>query len=423
MNAKKILKKFIRKAINFLPKPLKYALFRRLVQLPDNLSPDITFKLAETKEELESAFGLLHDSYVEVGLMKPDPSGLRVTAYHALPSTITIIGISQKNVVATLTIIRDSPLGLPSDNFVDLKNLRLGGARIAEISALAIQPKYRGRLLFYLLKHMYEWCVHYLGVDHLIAVLTTDSKSHELYESVLFFNPIEGKIESNYSFSNFRPVIAEHLDLNHAYGLFKKFYNQKEKGQNLYSFFTEEKVENLKYPSRDYFKVDYPVMNLDLFNYFFIHKTMALKNMTETQVEKLKKSFEGYPLEKAFKKVSTSTNNIIPLKKRGSNLRFNIALKAFSIDENGKKSDIQILDISEGGIRITSKEKMADAFTVIAFLGKNKISKIQVKKIWMKDDGVVGLSIEHPDENWFEMLDYFHKSFTKPETPYLKKLG
>ena len=41
---------------------------------------EVTYKVAETRQEREAAFRLLHQAYVERALMEPRPSGMRVTA-------------------------------------------------------------------------------------------------------------------------------------------------------------------------------------------------------------------------------------------------------------------------------------------------------------------------------------------------------
>ncbi|MCB0350866.1 MAG: hypothetical protein KDD38_06765, partial [Bdellovibrionales bacterium] len=80
-------RRFLRICFSALPKFLKHPLMRSMIHIEYNLSSDYTFKIAETKEELEQAFRILHDAYVEMKFMNPDPSGLRVTLYHAIPHT------------------------------------------------------------------------------------------------------------------------------------------------------------------------------------------------------------------------------------------------------------------------------------------------------------------------------------------------
>jgi hypothetical protein len=52
--------------------------------------------------------------------------------------------------------MRDSVKGLPADAIVDLKGFRTTKITIAEISALTILPKWRGKIFFPLMKFLYE---------------------------------------------------------------------------------------------------------------------------------------------------------------------------------------------------------------------------------------------------------------------------
>ncbi len=80
----------VRNSVSRLPKSWRFKLFRSMVQCDPAPDPRLELKIADTQEELEACFALLHDAYVAAGFMKPDPSGMRVTPYHALPTTTTL---------------------------------------------------------------------------------------------------------------------------------------------------------------------------------------------------------------------------------------------------------------------------------------------------------------------------------------------
>ena len=65
-------------------------------------------KIASSIDEWRDAFALVHDSYLRAGLSEPRASGLRVTPYHLLPTTSTLIARYDGDVVGTLTLICDS---------------------------------------------------------------------------------------------------------------------------------------------------------------------------------------------------------------------------------------------------------------------------------------------------------------------------
>jgi hypothetical protein len=101
---------------------------------------DVT--LAQDTETVDAAFRLVHDRYVARGYMEPDPSGWRLTSYNAVPATKMFVAQRERGVQGTLTVIRDSPMGLPMDELYgeEMACLREEGRRVAEVSALAAEP-------------------------------------------------------------------------------------------------------------------------------------------------------------------------------------------------------------------------------------------------------------------------------------------
>lgn len=399
---KLILKKFFER----IPKKIKYFLYRKLIRVPSALPAGLIFKIAETREELEAALALLHNSYVEVGLMKAHPSGLRVTPYHMLPSSTTLVGKVNDEVVATVTIIRDSQMGLPSDVFVDLDKLRQGGDRIAEISALAIKRGYRGQLLLHLMKFLYESCVKYLGINHLVATLTTDSGSHQLYEAILFFEPVQARVETNYAFSNFRPVIAEHLNLDLAFGKFEKFYSSVKKSSDLFQFFTKDVLTCNRFPERQYNQIDYPVLSESDFRYFFTERSNVLDKMNVEQLRAAQIIFKGHAEEEIITE-ALGKKNVISLNTFTKRNRYEVSLTAISKFDDQLQS-IRILNISREGLKISSEKKIKGSSVDLIIKGPDGISqKIHAEKSWENGHGVYGLKIVKSNPVWQEMIDYF----------------
>ena len=281
---------------NLLPKPLRAKIYRRVISVSEEIPENIHFKLASSKDELAQAFCILHDAYVGCKLMKPHPSGMRVTPYHALPTTYTLIAINTEtgNVIGTLSIVCDSDFGLPSAELIGYEQLIRDRYSYAEISALAIKKEFKGQMLFPLMKFMYETCVDLLNVDKVIAVLDAHSRAPELYESLLFFQRINQIIHTDYAFSNYKPVVAEILDLNWAREKYRSQYRKAPVHRNLFSFFTELSLDNFKLPSH---KSVIPKLDEELFHYFFCEATSCLQEMTPKQAIVLKNLYKGLPQE------------------------------------------------------------------------------------------------------------------------------
>jgi len=146
-------------------------------------------KVADSLDDVTAALSLVHDSYVELGLMAPHPSGLRLLPHHLLPETRILLALEQDEVVATLTLIPDTAYGLPLDEVYRerLAPSRGQGRRAAELSSLALAPRYRRHdILFHLIKLMHR-CAEALAIDDIWVVVAP--KHGRFYQNVMLFEP------------------------------------------------------------------------------------------------------------------------------------------------------------------------------------------------------------------------------------------
>ncbi len=268
------VRKMLRRALAALPRKRRFALYRSFVDCDPAPSERLQLKIAETTEELEACFRLLHDAYVSSGFMKPHPSGMRVTLYHALPTTTTLCAKWDGEVVGTMSLIRDSAFGFPLQAIFDLSGVRAEEGNIAEVSALAVHPRFRktgGAILFPLMKFMYEYCTSFFDTRHL--VIAVNPNRIELYESLLFFQRLAANVVDNYDFANGAPAIGAWLDLRHAPTIFEAAYGGKPARKNLHAYFTATDLPNIQWPRRRYYTTNDPVLTPDLLDHFFNVRT------------------------------------------------------------------------------------------------------------------------------------------------------
>ena len=121
----------LRRFFSVLPQSLRFAIYRSMVDCDPEPDKRLELKIAETREELEACFRILHDAYVASGFMKPDPSGMRVTIYHALPTTTTLCAKYDGRVVGTISMIREGVFGFPLQSVFDLSHIRALEGNIA----------------------------------------------------------------------------------------------------------------------------------------------------------------------------------------------------------------------------------------------------------------------------------------------------
>ncbi|MFC1479368.1 hypothetical protein ACFL6F_02120 [Planctomycetota bacterium] len=100
---------------------------------------EFIYRIAETEKDLEGAMQLVYHNYVEKGFCGLNRFHMHFYLFDVLPETRTLVALRRGKVVATLTLVFDSELGLPSDHLYKktLDTFRNKGRRIAEISKLS----------------------------------------------------------------------------------------------------------------------------------------------------------------------------------------------------------------------------------------------------------------------------------------------
>lgn len=134
---------------------LAYLRRGRYLVLDPTWQQRLILKWAETVEERQAAFSLVHDEYLRQGyLARPTPSGMIYRLHHLLPTSLTLVLKDGDATIGTLTHVLDTDLyGLPMDKLYgrELDALRRQGCRLAELSALAVRRSHCLQSLFMLL--------------------------------------------------------------------------------------------------------------------------------------------------------------------------------------------------------------------------------------------------------------------------------
>ena len=405
-NARKLWHESLRKAFSMFPRSVRFSIFRSFVECDPAPDKRLVLKIAETREELEACFKLLHDAYVSSGFMKPAESGLRATIYHALPTTTTLCAKFDGEVVGTLSLIRESVFGFPLQAIFDLKEIRVRGGKIAEVSALAVHPDFRktgGVILFPLMKFMYEYCTTFFDTRHL--VIAVHPTRIEMYESLLFFNRLTENEVANYDFANGAPAVGASLDLRTAPRKYKQTYNTKKPRKNLYEYFTKLKLPNIVLPNRRYYTTNDPVMTTDLLDYFFNQRTRVFQGLS-TRERMLLHSIYNLPEHQKMLPV------IDHAPEGGKHLRQHqrYSLKCpgnFLVDVDGKTevATLRVVELSNFGFLAHSKvaiptKQWGDATIQ---LGNNEQSTVRAMAVRGKDNGgniFYGFTLAEPDLAW-----------------------
>jgi hypothetical protein len=159
----------------------------------DQIADGLDFGLATDRSSLEQAFRLQHDQYVAQGYMDPHPSNWRLSIHNALPATRVFVARSKDRVVATMTLIADSPVGLPMDEIYadELRRLRDLGRDLAEVSGLAMDPDYQASGVAVLLRLVRMLVVYAAQVESDLCI-AVNPRHCAFYRKAFHFQDIGG---------------------------------------------------------------------------------------------------------------------------------------------------------------------------------------------------------------------------------------
>jgi len=414
-NLRKHVHTALRKLSGALPRATKFSIYRSFAHCDPTPPSQLVLKIAETKEELEACFSLLHDAYVSSGFMHPDPSGMRVTPYHALPTTTTLCAKYNGEVVGTLSLIRESAMGFPMQNVFDLSEVRKLNGNIVEVSALAVHRRFRktgGTILFPLMKFMYEFCTTFFDTRHL--VIAVNPRHIEMYESLLFFKRLAANPVESYDFVNGAPAVGAWLDLKFAPEIMKKHYRFAPPQRNLHAYFTEVKLSNIRLPERRYYTTNFPVLTPELIDHFFNRKTTVFANLNEHQ-KLLLHSIYDIP---EYLPVLPQLTDARPLVHARRHERFSMRCPgqlSFTTDDGvTTKVDIDVVQVSFSGFlaSISVPIPLQTRWSVMVKLGKADVSYLQVEAVHNVGKEFYGFTFNSPDTNWRTFVSALYQGST-----------
>lgn len=396
-------KKLFYFVISNLPRPIRHSFYRRTyARIPTGIPDGLSFELARTKEDIEAAFKLLHDAYVEQEFITPQPSGMRLIVQHALPTTSLLVAKIDNRVIGTISVMRDTPLGLPMEKVFDISQLKLRGKRVAELSCLAIHPDFRrkmgGQVFFPLTLFAAMYAKNSFGTDFLVWNLYPHHAD--------FYNAIFGSIHLNGDKKNTvdylgAPAAGIQVDLEAVVEFAKKKYGHLEEARNLYEYTFIKKHSYFQYPPQDTGVINYPVMTPELFNYFFSVKTDLLKNMSQLEEQVIARY---YPL--------SSYATVIPMAKfktqqvRGAE-RWDLRLAGFCQSNEGKKIKMVLLDCSQTGFRAHLYEHVnpGSTYRFEVQLSDGEKAVLEGIAAWNTSDNIYGFKILFSSSEWDKLVN------------------
>lgn len=387
-----------------LPRDVRFELYRRLIDCDPAPDPRLELKVANTQDELEACFRILHDAYVSSGFMKPSPSGMRVTPYHALPTTTTLCAKYEGRVVGTISMIREGVFGFPMQAAFDLSPVRAEAGQIAEISALAVHPDFRktgGSILFPLMKFMYEYCTQYFDTRHLVIAVNPDRI--EMYESLLFFRRLQENTVDHYDFANGAPAVGATLDLSRAREVFRRTYASRKPRKNLYRYFVDLRLPNIQLPRRRYHLTNDPVLTPEMLDYFFNQRSRVFEELDDRRRALLWSIYDQPEFRPVLPLLQEGHVSFATMRRHQ---RFSMRCPAeFKTTEGaGRTLVMTVIELSLSGFQAQSKLplQVGTQGSVVVELGADERShlKVDVVREFRGDVSFYGFRVTEADEAW-----------------------
>ena len=253
------------------------------------ISDRCAIRVANRFELRQKAYELVYNVYLDEGYINKENSKLRLSIYHTLPDTTTLIAEDHKgNFCGTLTMVFDSPIGLPSDlqykNEID--RLRDDGRNICELISFGIDRAQKGsvKILAGMIYCYYLrlWFIKE-STDSIINVIPSQA---DFYCNTLLFRKIGN--ERNCPRTSGIPAVLLNLPLS----LLSKMREKKRVFPfSMFQYSHQEEMEiarNLK-------RMLSPISDEEFYT-FFIEKTDVWEKASDEQKDYIKKL---YPADQA----------------------------------------------------------------------------------------------------------------------------
>lgn len=246
----------------------------------------VTYTIASSRDELVAAYRLIHDELVSCDRIAPQPFGLYVDIHLVLPETTTFVAKVGGTVVATMSLIADSPLHLPMDAFLPgtLSELRTRGCRIGEVTALVDRRSLDNRCLPVLLglsKRLFQYARDNLGLTDLFA--NVDYAREVLYRKHLGFEAFpcaEACFGANELFRSPLRLSFEHIE------------RECRISARRWQLFSSQSMHDSVFEPK-YF------MTADDVRYFLVQRSNALAQASSNAIEHLMRTFPALNMQEA----------------------------------------------------------------------------------------------------------------------------
>lgn len=381
------MKNMIQKCMNLLTEKSRFKIYRKLSSVPArSLDPQITLQIATTTEDLQQAYSLLHDCYVGINIMQAQPSGLRCNLFSFLPNTTALVAKKNGVVIGTVSLIRDSSLGLPSDKeFLTQNNFcRKQGQKLVEVSALAVRADFRDAnhsISLLLMKYLYNFTKNYFHADQLVAIV--HPRAEDFYRALWQFKRNGPVVHYN----SLNKALGVHLTLDLSDSHMAKVladFPSKNPRKNL-ALFCIQADSRFQYPQSIIGKSIYPVITPETVNYFCSSYNDIWTQMSPFEQNSLIRIYATYFGPGAIHKKAL---RLLQHQVMAKDYRTPLQLRSLLSFEN-QTGFVTLSDLSSGGCFIETADPrlIQDTEVEISFRLNGKSYRVSGEIAWRSENG------------------------------------
>ncbi|MCP4408942.1 MAG: GNAT family N-acetyltransferase [Gammaproteobacteria bacterium] len=392
-------------------KPVTPCRYRDKIRLKYHLDKPYIVKIADTLNEIEQAYTMLQDCYQESGILSNRKSTpMRITKYQIIPSTSLIVLKLHDEVIGTISLIEDSPFGLPIDQMSDFHFLRKTGKKIAEVSSFAIKKQYRMKgLQFLIINFILRYSQSIAGID--FWVISTHPKTINFYRKLLGFLPIDRK-SRKYDFVEGSEAYSQYLNIDpKTYRkTLGKMYHDAKKSKNLLQYFDTDFPHHFKFRNLKYYNATSYIMSPKIIDYFFKRQSNVLEQLSFYEIEFLKSIYNSVDYKKIIDKQNYNEEMATQFKEKVEQ-RFYVNCQGKVLYNNATQvGNIKIIDVSLNGLKgIAGRNlilKNTEQVMLVLEIAHRSNITIETEVSWQREKRIGFKILVSPHSQWREFIDY-----------------
>jgi hypothetical protein len=273
------------------------------------------------------------------------------------------------------------------------------------------------------MKFLYDYCTNVFATRHL--VIAVNPRQIEMFESLLFFRRLTGRVVASYDFVNGAPAVGATLDLTHAEEIFRKQYGNRPHSRNLHRYFFGTRLA--RNGMRPYGSPAYgaPVLSPELIDYFFNRQTRVFANLSDRRKALLHLIYDLPEYQRVLPRLPPASERIRVRGHRRFAARCPGQLNTG--DSGAKPITMEVSEVSRYGFRARTRSPApADTWmTAVIQLGRDEISCVQARCVQdteLEGNHLYGFQIGEPDLAWRKFINALYdggsESGFAPSTPF-----